>query len=385
MLSLLALGMGLLTQRILERPQNRTAWATWAVLGAAGVFTVPVMLYPTAVLSAVLMLQFAFRRLPVSPNGNDGRLIEGAPMSLKQGVLRLVLALGGMAALAAALYCPVIYVSGAKALLANEFIRPREIGAVLSELPGLAARVLADWTRDTSWPWRLIAAAGLVACVGWGLKRRAAFWLVPLVAPLLLALGTIAQRVTPFPRVFLPILPLLLVAASCGMGELARRLSPKRWPWLGWAVAGLLTAFSAGDSAVRSHLRTYLISEDPRTLVAAEPIIADAAAAPGGPTALLWDWDTPNWPPLLYYAVLHGAADEFASLSDANCLQALLVTTERAPLGVVLAKYPELGLRFSAPVLWKEYPGAWVFLAKRLADARGEPASRPLPQAAGRG
>ena len=147
-----------------------------------------------------------------------------------------------MSALALALvvtltYLPVILVSGADKLVSNRFVVPLDGASLLNELPATLLRTWGFWNRDIGLP---ITA---ILLISFGFAAWTEIWRgrVPLG---MLASGVclglvLVQRVAPFERVWLFLLPLYLALASAGLIELGRRLG--RWAnlvtWLACLMA----------------------------------------------------------------------------------------------------------------------------------------------------
>ncbi|HOF19108.1 MAG TPA: hypothetical protein PK082_09370, partial [Phycisphaerae bacterium] len=265
-------------------------WIGWILAGAAGAFTIPIMVYPAGILLLALAAQLGLCR---------------ADRAVRRKIaLRLVVAVAATAALTALAYLPVIEVSGLEALVANRFVSPQPLGEVAAALPGVAGQTLRDWFRDGSWAWAALVGAGVVGSLVEAVRRRAVLWALPALAAVLLPAAALAQRVVPFPRVWLFALPWTLALSACGAMVLVRLL-PRPAPRTVGKIAGAaLLAGAVGASAWNVHARKLMISEDPRTLIAAEQIARDASnALCDGRTAML-AW-VPGWPSLAYYNLLY--------------------------------------------------------------------------------
>jgi hypothetical protein len=184
----------------------RRAAIGFAVAAALGFYTVPVMLYPFVFLGAWALLA-AKQKRPV------------------------LAALAAALLLALALYAPVIAVSGAHTLLANPYVRPLPFATFFAALPRYAAEAWARTMTGVPVAVQLLVAAGAI------LSRK--FNAAGLAAVLLVV---VAQRVLPFPRVWLPFLPLLFIAAACAF----------RWPRLEPVVA-VAAALALGIAALANE------------------------------------------------------------------------------------------------------------------------------------
>ena len=223
------------TARIARDVRPRGPWIVWALVATVGLITIPVMLYPIAVLAAVIVLQ-AF----LGPADAAARRLA---------LRRLGTTLAWTAVLAGLLYVPVVYAtglvithgkeaaraspvavygSGLQALLANPFLAPKTLSEAAAGLTLIAGETAAIMRRDMSWVGWILVALGLVAAVVVGLRQRRVLYLVPLLLPAVLAVLALAQRVVPFTRVWLFAVPLFLAVASCGLVGLAWRSPPGR-------------------------------------------------------------------------------------------------------------------------------------------------------------
>jgi hypothetical protein len=179
---------------VAARRQSRAALLGAAVVGALGAYAVPTMLYGVAI--AAVWLVYEQRRVRAR--------------SIRLGhVVASGLLLGLLVALA---YLPVMLVSGPDKLAANRFVVPLGLTELASELPRSLGRTFGLWNRDVPWPF----AALLVAGFALGSRR------VPLG---MLAVGVclalvLLQRVAPFERVWLFLLPLYFAVAAGGLARL---------------------------------------------------------------------------------------------------------------------------------------------------------------------
>ena len=164
---------------VVDRGDRRAA-ILFVVAAALGFYAVPVMLYPF-VLIAVWAMLTARRRGPV------------------------VAALGAALLLAAAVYAPVIAVSGLAALASNPYA-PLPFPRFIAALP---SSIVASWSRLTIAVPVLVQAllvAGVIAA------RRFSLGLAAGLAAVALLL--VAPRLLPVPRIWLSFLPLLFIAAA---------------------------------------------------------------------------------------------------------------------------------------------------------------------------
>jgi hypothetical protein len=249
---LLALAMRLRTSWSLAE------WLAFALLGAIGLFTVPTMLYGYG---AVVLW------LAVTSFTGERRLL----------LRRLVPSVLVTAAVSALLYAPLLAASGVGSLVHNEFVEPLSWDAFVDELPDSLWRTLERWHRDIPLP--LAVALGVCFALGVVVHRRVSRQPVPpaLTAVAFIAPVLVAQRVVPFERVWLFLVPLYLMTAAAGLGFLVRRLAPvgRREAAVATVVA-LVVAGSLAGAAVATQ--SVYDSEDTSTFRDGEAV-ADVLAA----------------------------------------------------------------------------------------------------------
>jgi hypothetical protein len=339
--------------RLLDDSGWAAGWALWVGLTALGILTIPIMLYPTAISASLVLLQRRF----VSTS-------EGCHTPMRRLFLAPIVALS----LAILLYTPTFLISGTAAVLSNPFVTPKPMDVVWTGLPRAALETLRLWMRHTSWAWLGMVTGGLVWAVVVGARRRHAFLLLPVLAPALLMMFALVQRVTPYPRVWLFAWPLLLAVAASGIDSAARALLPTwRHAW-GVALIGVLAVgIAAADQSMREP---YLISEDPRTMVAAPRIVHEAGMAGlyDGRSAMVWDWDVPNWPPLQYYVILNRPPGQRLNrVLDADCRRVFIVLADYQELEGLYRSHPGLRDRYGPPEFWRQFENSRVLLAWRRA------------------
>lgn len=193
----------------LLKHDSQPAWLLWAVAAALGAYTIPTMLYAAA--AGALWIALACVRMPAEQR--------------RQALTHLATALVVAGALTALLYMPVAIASGMGALTSNSWVQPRSFAYLFAHLPVSIARTWDLWTIDVPPPLVWLLTAGFV--VGAVLYRR-----IPgHGAGVLLAAGlsipplVLAQRVVPYSRVWLFLLPLTAAVCGAGLWFLVQRLA----------------------------------------------------------------------------------------------------------------------------------------------------------------
>ena len=182
------------------------AWAAVSVAGALGLYAVPVMVYPLG--GAVLWI-VASGLLAERPLHPILRHLAGAVV--------------GATTLTLILYAPVYAASGIRSVTANEFVEPRTVTELVDLFPGHVSDTVATWTRDLP----------LVAAIVLGLGLAAGLVLTPWISrfrvPVLLTIAVwsaallAVQRVVPYTRVWLFLVPLVAVTVAGFYGWLLER------------------------------------------------------------------------------------------------------------------------------------------------------------------
>ena len=173
---------------------GRRALALAALVAAVGAYAIPTMLYGVVVCGVWLLVRKVRPREVVTAG-----LVIGLIVTL--------------------VYVPVIIVSGPDKLVSNRFVVPLE----WTQFPGELGRTLAQtwvfWNRDVPWPLSLILLLGFAVTTVEQVRKRE----VPLgmLAPLVCLVLVLLQRVAPFERVWLFLLPLYLTLAAAGLARIA--------------------------------------------------------------------------------------------------------------------------------------------------------------------
>lgn len=156
------------------RSGSRTAAIIFALSAALGFYTVPVMLYPFVMF-----------------------LVWGRKRAIPAGI--------GAIVLTAVFYSAALVVSGWSALTSNPYVRPLPLRTFLSGLLPYLATVREHLFVGVPLILQILIAIGFIIAV-----RRQPMWIGFTAVILLIVL----QRVLPFPRVWLPFLPLIFITAA---------------------------------------------------------------------------------------------------------------------------------------------------------------------------
>jgi len=223
--------------RMREAPTLRD-YALFAALSTLGLYTIPVMFYPIAVVAVWFSLD-AWTR----PDRGRRLLMLAATCLLS-------------AVIAGVLYLPIINTAGLAALAGNKFVAPSSLFELARSLPRFVVDVATTWAEPAP-----ALAALLIALLALNGMRRSAASTAPSLAWSAIvgcAIILVATRRAPFVRVWLFLLPLYLLAVARGVIRLTQRSVPRpasaaaeKTPWLALVVASAVAAVSLSTHAAK--------------------------------------------------------------------------------------------------------------------------------------
>jgi Dolichyl-phosphate-mannose-protein mannosyltransferase len=328
----------------LRSSPNPAEWLAFAVLGAVGFYTVPVMLYA---FGAVVVW------LAVSVWTRDRSMIARRllPSVLVTAVLSLLL------------YSPIVASSGLDALAANEFVQSLSWSTFTSELPDSLVDVAKQWHRDVPLPLALVLGAAFVTAVVFH-RRVSRSSLAPVLAVVAwIGPALVAQRVVPFERVWLFLVPLYLMTAAAGLCFLLRPLAA-RVGGEGVIAVVLAMGFAGGLAANAAATQAVYESEETSTFRDGEPVsrlIAERLRV--GDKLLV----APPADAILEYHLGRRGLDPAALLywQRPGDTTRLIVVVSQGPRDYSLAEVladPRLdGTRLSKPMLVRQYEESSVY------------------------
>lgn len=247
------LALLLVAERIRSAGGTPRRWAAFALIAAAGLVTIPVMLYPLGAVAAWFVLTTAVER---------GR---GAWRPFGE----LTAALLGAASLTVLAYLPIIRANGVAALTANKFVTASPWPTFFHDFFARLAGVLAGWAEP--YPWAAALLLGVLAALGIVHRRRVARATVsPLLAAYVWsALLLLVTHRMPYARIWLWMLPLVALAVgSAAESLLATRRAARLRPVVP-ALAGALAVLGVAWGFARNALAN---DADTGVFAAAEPL-----------------------------------------------------------------------------------------------------------------
>ena len=347
----LCLALIYFAMRLLDR--DRTAdWVILAVIGALGCYTVPIFLYPLGGTSIWILVQIVMRHREKWP-------LLRIPISKYVGFVGLT----GL--LTAILYLPILHTNGLQALYANRYVSPLPFDTFRSEMLPSLWETLENWIRDCP---AIVLALACIGICGLILRGTVASWgYVRLVGCICLFSGVvvIAQRVVPFPRVWLFLLPLIIVAVSGGFVFAidyicdSLRRPAFRDPCL-IAVWCTILIFNGGSLLVhKSVLRTFTTGTFPDAETVAR-FLYDSGYMAGPVLAMI-----PSDLPLQYYLAKHGFQWDQWALPLGGAVRSATVVVNRDWAQTVDSVLRARGITAALPdsakhLIW-ESPGAAIY------------------------
>jgi 4-amino-4-deoxy-L-arabinose transferase-like glycosyltransferase len=246
---------------------NAAAWLLLGILGALGFYTVPVFLNPFGILFTWLLISALF--------GDTGPAYQ-----TRWRFLGWMVAAGMVTILLTTLlYLPVFSVSGLHAVFGNSFVESLSFNDFRQTFPGRMIETWQEWTQGVS--------PLLTGCLVFGLAlslvfhRRISAVRVPtqFAAVVWLAPEMLIQRPNPWPKIWLALLPVVLIWCAAGWMApwlLFRRSNTRLATWAaGVSIAAVLVSgagycLTAGPVAAQTgpveqsvqYLRSHLVAGD---------------------------------------------------------------------------------------------------------------------------
>ena len=183
--------------------KNLIAWGLLIILSSCGLYTNPTMIYPIGMVATWLLLSKLVKDVD-QDYGKDYYFLWGATCIL-------ILVTAGI------LYSPIILSSGIKPLVSNDVIEALSWSDFYQSIPVRIKNTWAEWNRNLPDWISIIALIGLTASLFVPRppqKRR-----ITLIMAAILWIGAalIIQRVAPWPRIWLFLLPLIVIWVSAGI------------------------------------------------------------------------------------------------------------------------------------------------------------------------
>jgi len=196
---------------LIATPHRRGLCMAWGVVGALGAFTVPLMVYPVAGLTAAMVLA--------------AWVVAGQGAQRKETIRGLTIGLSVCGLLTTGLYFPIFITEGVRKLVGTGQMAYDILGAQISTFGGMLASTWELWTRDATPVWLATLIVGCAAFVIHSLRESSERGFVPVIV-VLVATATAGLMRAPLPaRAWVMLLPLVLVCAVAGVSRLGSMLA----------------------------------------------------------------------------------------------------------------------------------------------------------------
>lgn len=178
------------------------AWLLLAILLAAGFYTVPTMLY-----GAVILMFWVLVLIMVEKTGQMRRklLVYWIAAGIATGMFTLIL------------YVPVFIVSGASAITSNSYVQSLDFSQFIAQIPQAFTTVWQQWHTSIQPIIAVLLVIGVIMATL--LHRRIGQQPISLIGAIVLIIPAVLllQRVHPFARIWLFLLPLYFGMAAAGV------------------------------------------------------------------------------------------------------------------------------------------------------------------------
>jgi hypothetical protein len=294
----------LVAQRIRRDGPTLGRWIVFALAAAAGLATIPVMLYPLGAASLWLVLAMSVDRHP-------------RWRAILAGLAGALVAAGALAALA---YLPIIRANGLDALIANKFVAGSSWPQFFAQLSPSLLLGVATWAQ----PYPLVMAllVGTVAVVGVVRSRRMSHEGAPvlLAAYVWSSVLLVVDHRVPFTRNWVWMLPPVALAAGAAAEWILRRPSVAAvTPYLP-GIAATIAAAGVGWGFATNALGG---NNDTGVFAGAEPIAAMLATQSQPGDRILAP--IPTNAPLQYYLLRAGGDTSLLSTPDSVTTREIIV------------------------------------------------------------
>ncbi|MFH1111186.1 MAG: hypothetical protein V1790_18610 [Planctomycetota bacterium] len=336
-----------LTLHLIATPRRRGLWMAWGVVGALGAFTVPLMVYPVAGLTAAMLLA--------------AWVVAGQGAQRKETIRGLTIGLGVCGLLTTGLYFPIFITVGVGKLVGTGQMAYDILGAQIPTFGGMLGSTWELWTRDATPVWSAIFIGGCAAFVIHSLRQSSERGFVPVVV-VLVATAMAGLMRAPLPaRAWVMLLPLVLVCAVAGVSRLGSMLALSgerrgaKVPFATMVVVGIVSLPLL--TVVR---RPYLCAE-PNGLVEVEQALEECKARGSDRCALVSRYT----PATQYYMVQKGIRSLSLPTSPST-ERVYIVADGNRPLEQLWHNGVEGFEAYAPPRLWRELTQSTVYVAERV-------------------
>ena len=197
----------------LKEKKSLVGWSAFILLAAFGFYTIPIMLYPFGLVITWMFLTALFKQ--VGPEYGENPFLGMVIKYLVPVCFAVIL-------LVLLLYLPVFINSGIQSVIGNGFVASLEWSEFLESIQVRITNTWKEWNAGLSPAGSTLLVIGIGASIFAALTRKQPR--VPLAVAAIIWIGSalVIQRVAPWPRVWIFLLPLVLISAASGLMAAAR-------------------------------------------------------------------------------------------------------------------------------------------------------------------
>ncbi len=308
-------------------------WLILVIATALGAWTNPTMIYPAILVWGWLLLTGVTTASIVR---RRTFVIRFSIYSVLTGLLTTIF------------YSPVFLATGLKSVIRNRFVSPLDWPEFLRRLPDGLHDTWAVLARDWAAPIPVLILVGIAVAVfsQRTLEDRKRHRPVLAVAIPCICLPAVVaiQRVIPFPRVWLFLIPLSAVVGSIGLCRLSHLLKPPHRIGVIWTLALLFLVWPAFEQISNNSVaRSQLTGAFPESREVLQYIRELADEQPDQNLIVVTGF--PVGAPLAYMAMLENFSLDHFIRPDDDTISNAIILTDQVELKTVEAVLNELGIR----------------------------------------
>ena len=197
----------------ISRENNWVAWSLFVICSAIGFYTIPVMLYPFGIVIMWFFLMIIFGQIN--------------PLYVSQFIKTIFISCFAVLFVTMILYMPIVIASGIDSLISNKFIQSLSWGGFSNNIGRSLLKPWYQWNRDIPSIISFVLAGGFIASFLSRKKRANHGSLLVLAVIIWCAMLLMIQRVIPYPRVWMFLLPLYFILASAGVDWIITKVEGK--------------------------------------------------------------------------------------------------------------------------------------------------------------
>lgn len=190
--------------KIIQEKQNHFAFIMLSIISALGFFTIPVMLYPYSIV-------FIWSMIAECANNKIDKIYK-----IKYYCIYTLLTI----IIVIHLYFPAIFFSGYDKIIFNRFIKPMDISSIMEKLPIYLYNLICLFLRDINITIIIILCIGLFFFIKYSIIYKNNLGILALSMLIIMLSALFIQRVLPYERVWLFILPMFFIYCSFGIWHL---------------------------------------------------------------------------------------------------------------------------------------------------------------------